>query len=78
MGIKAPRLDTPVVEPLSEGQLRALLKARQVPKGATPAEALRHRRDEAMLRLMLETVAPAGWRLFSHGVTVVAIATRRR
>lgn len=60
VGIRAPRLDTAVVEPLSEDQLRALLKACQPPRGATPAEALRHRRDEAMLRLMLETGARAG------------------
>lgn len=59
-GLKAPRLDTAVVEPLSEDQLRALLKACQPPRAATPAEALRHRRDEAMLRLMLETGARAG------------------
>ncbi|WP_270889589.1 tyrosine-type recombinase/integrase [Pedococcus sp. 5OH_020] len=45
VGIKAPRLDTAVVEPLSEDPLRALLKACQPPRGATPAEALRHRRD---------------------------------
>lgn len=60
VGIKAPRLDTAVVEPLSDDQLKALLKACQSPRGATPAEALRHRRDEAMLRLMLETGARAG------------------
>ena len=60
VGIKAPRLDSTVVEPLSEDQLRALLKACHAPKGATPAEMLRHRRDEAILRLMLETGARAG------------------
>lgn len=60
VGIKAPRLDTTVVEPLSEDELRALLKACQAPKGAAPAEMLRHRRDEAILRLMLETGARAG------------------
>jgi integrase/recombinase XerD len=49
-----------VVEPLSDEELRALLKACQPPRGATPAETLRHRRDEAMLRLMLETGARAG------------------
>lgn len=60
LGVKPPKLDQRVVEPLTEDQLRALLKACQPPKGATPAEALRHRRDEAVLRLMLETGARAG------------------
>ncbi|GAB3487784.1 tyrosine-type recombinase/integrase [Flexivirga lutea] len=60
LGIRAPRLDTGVVQPLTEDQLRALLHACQPPRGATPAEALRYRRDEAMLRLMLETGARAG------------------
>jgi site-specific recombinase XerD len=60
LGIKAPRLDTTVVEPLSDDQLRALLKACQPLRGMSPAEALRYRRDEAMLRLMLETGARAG------------------
>lgn len=60
IGMKPPKLDTNVVEPLSDDELRALLKACQPPKGATPAEQLRHRRDEAMLRLMLETGARAG------------------
>ena len=36
------------------------IAACQPPKGATPAEALRHRRDEAIVRLMLETGARAG------------------
>jgi hypothetical protein len=60
LGITGPKLDTAVVEPLSEDDLRALLRACQPPTGATPAETLRHRRDEAILRLMLETGARAG------------------
>lgn len=60
VGVKPPKLDQAVVEPLTEDELRALLKACQPPKGATPAEALRYRRDEAILRLMLETGARAG------------------
>lgn len=44
----------------SPGTLRALLRACQPPSGATRAEALRHWRDEAILRLMLETGARAG------------------
>jgi site-specific recombinase XerD len=60
LGFKAPKIDQRVIEPLTDDQLRALLKACQPPKGATPLEALRHRRDEAILRLMLETGARAG------------------
>ena len=60
LGFKAPKLDQRVVEPLTEDQLRALLRACQPPKGATPLESLRHRRDEAIVRLMLETGARAG------------------
>lgn len=60
LGVKAPKLDTKVIEPLTDDELRALLKACTPPKGATAAEMLRHRRDEAILRLMLETGARAG------------------
>jgi len=60
LGIKAPQLDTKVVEPLTDDELRALLTACIPPKGLTPAQVLRYRRDEAMLRLMLETGARAG------------------
>lgn len=60
IGVKAPKLDQHVIEPLTDDQLRALLKACVPPKGASPLEALRHRRDEAILRFMLETGARAG------------------
>ena len=53
LGIKAPQLDTAVVEPLTEAELRALLDAC---RGA----AMRDRRDEALVRLMAETGARAG------------------
>ncbi|WP_193607137.1 tyrosine-type recombinase/integrase [Nocardioides lijunqiniae] len=60
LGIKSPKLDERVVEPLTDAELRLLLKACVPPKGATPAESLRYRRDEAMIRLMLETGMRAG------------------
>ncbi|CAM3594190.1 tyrosine-type recombinase/integrase [Nocardioides zeicaulis] len=60
LGVKAPKLDEQVVEPLTDDELRCLLKACAPAKGATPAEALRHRRDEAMIRLMFETGMRAG------------------
>jgi integrase/recombinase XerD len=53
LGLKSPKLDTPVVEPLSDDELRAMLKACRGPD-------LRDRRDEAILRLMFTTGARAG------------------
>jgi integrase/recombinase XerD len=53
VGIKAPKLDTRVVEPLTDDQLRALLKA-------CAGSDMRDRRDEAIVRLMAETGARAG------------------
>lgn len=60
LGMKPPKLDETVIEPLSDDDLRALIKACAVPKGAEPRTALRHRRDEAMIRMMLETGMRAG------------------
>ena len=59
-GVKAPKLDAPVVEPLTEDELRALLKACTPPAGADRTQTLRYRRDEAILRLMLEAGLRAG------------------
>jgi integrase/recombinase XerD len=53
LGVKAPKLDTAVVEPLTEDQLRALLKA-------CAGTDLRERRDAAIVRFMLETGTRAG------------------
>lgn len=60
LGLRSPKLDKPVVEPLSDEQLRALVKACRGPD-------LRDKRDEAILRLMFTTGARAG--------EVVAMAT---
>lgn len=60
LGLRSPKLDVKIVEPLSDDQLRQLVAACQPPTGATPLVALRHRRDEAIVRLMLETGARAG------------------
>lgn len=51
--VKAPKLDVRVVEPLSGEQLRALLKACAGPD-------FRDRRDEAIVRIMIETGPRAG------------------
>jgi site-specific recombinase XerD len=53
LGVKPPKLDAKVIEPLTEDQLRALLKACAGPN-------MRDRRDEAIVRLMLETGMRAG------------------
>lgn len=53
VGIKPPKLDQKVIEPLTEDQLRALIKACAGPD-------MRDRRDEALVRLMLETGLRAG------------------
>ena len=53
LGLHSPKLDKPVVEPLTDDQLRALLKAC---RGAD----LRDKRDEALVRLMFTSGARAG------------------
>lgn len=54
LGLKAPKLDQKVVEPLTDDQLRALLKA------CTGLGPLCDRRDEALIRFMAETGCRAG------------------
>src|SRR5688572_30774405 len=53
IGSKPPKLDVRIVEPLTEDQLTALIKACAGPD-------LRDRRDEAIVRFMLETGTRAG------------------
>ncbi len=53
LGVKAPALDTKVVEPLTDTQITAMLKA-------CAGRDLRERRDEAIIRFMFETGARAG------------------
>lgn len=53
LGLKSPKLDKPVVEPLTDDQLRAMLKACR-------GTDLRDRRDDAILWLMFTTGARAG------------------
>ena len=60
LGLRSPKLDVKIIEPLSDDQLRRLIAACRPPTGATAQVALRHRRDEAIVRLMLETGARAG------------------
>ena len=60
IGVKAPKLDQKVIGPLTADQLKALLRACRVPSEATAARKLRAGRDEAILRLMIETCARAG------------------
>jgi site-specific recombinase XerD len=53
LGLKSPKMDSPVIEPLTDDQLRAMLKACRGPD-------LRDKRDEAIIRLMFTTGARAG------------------
>ena len=53
LGLKSPKLDSPVIEPLTDDQLRAMLKACRGPD-------MRDKRDEAILRLMFTCGARAG------------------
>jgi site-specific recombinase XerD len=53
LGIRPPKVDVPVTPTLSVEQLRALVKACE-------GKTLRDRRDEAMIRLMVETGVRAG------------------
>src|SRR5829696_10187914 len=53
LGLKPPKLDKPVIEPLTDDQLRAMLKACR-------GSERRNKRDEAILRLMFTTGMRAG------------------
>src|SRR5215211_6531671 len=53
LGLRAPKLDAKVVEPLTAEQIKALV-------AACAGRDLRDRRDEALVRLMIETGARAG------------------
>ena len=53
LGSKPPKLDAKVIEPLTDDDLRALLKA-------CAGSTMRDRRDEALVRFMVETGARAG------------------
>ncbi|MGV9792411.1 tyrosine-type recombinase/integrase [Gordonia sp. NPDC003422] len=53
LGLKPPKIDSKVIPSLSEEQARALVKA-------CKGKDLRDRRDEAIVRLMLETGTRAG------------------
>jgi site-specific recombinase XerD len=66
IGLKPPKLDTKVVDPFSEAELKALL-------AACSGRELRDRRDEALLRFMLETGARAG-EVVALGVADVDLA----
>ncbi|MFD2028957.1 tyrosine-type recombinase/integrase [Promicromonospora aerolata] len=54
LGVKAPKLDQKVIEPLTEEQLKALLAA------CSGLDPLRDKRDAAVIRFMLETGTRAG------------------
>ena len=53
-------MDTKLVEPLTEEQVRALLATCKTPKGATRERRFLDVRDDALIRLMVETGLRAG------------------
>ena len=53
IGMKPPKVDTVVIEPLTDDELRALLKA-------CAGARMRDKRDEAIIRFMFETGTRAG------------------
>lgn len=60
-GIKAPRYEPPLVEPLTDAELRALIATCAVPDDhARREDTLNDRRDEAIIRLMFETAIRSG------------------
>ena len=60
-GVKAPRVVPPMVEPLTDDELRALIGTCAVATvGAPGGDTLHHRRDEAIIRLMFETAIRSG------------------
>ena len=59
LGIKGPPQRHPLVTPLTDDELRALISTCTSPTHR-PDEPLHHRRDEAIIRLMLETGIRAG------------------
>lgn len=59
LGVRGPAQRRPIVLPLSDDELRALIATCTHPVHR-PDEALHHRRDEAVIRLMLETGIRAG------------------
>jgi len=58
LGMKAPKLDVKVTEPLTEPQIKALLRA--CSGKADSGQDYRDRRDEALVRFMVETGTRAG------------------
>lgn len=76
VSMQPPKLDEPVVPVLADEQLRALIAACAAPPGEkTGLASLRHRRDEAIVRLLLETGVRAG-ECLNLGVVDVSLLER--
>lgn len=55
LGMKAPKVDVEVVEPLTDTEVAAMLRQCECPRGTEPKVVFRRRRDEAIIRFMYET-----------------------
>ena len=60
LGISPPTMDSKVVHPLTDEQIKALLATCKTPAGATRERQFLDARDEALMRLMVETGLRAG------------------
>lgn len=60
LSVAPPTMDTKLVHPLTDEQIRALLASCKTPKGASRERQFLDVRDEALIRLMVETGLRAG------------------
>ena len=58
--VPPPAVDVKVIHPLTDEQIRAILATCKTPKGATPERQFLDVRDEAIIRLLVETGIRAG------------------
>lgn len=75
VGVKGPAQRYPVVTPLSDDQLRALIATCTKPTNHI-VEPLCHRRDEAIIRLMMETGIRAGELIALHTTDLDLVNSR--
>lgn len=60
LGLKRPKVDEQVIEPISAEQVVALIEACAVPRNATDYQRFAARRDEASIRFLAETGTRVG------------------
>lgn len=88
LGLKAPQDEEPERVPFTVGELQAMVKACDVPRGAVESVRFLGRRDEALVRMFAETgmrsfemlsiVVPSAADLDSRSLTVMGKGRKRR